>query len=311
MKSNIEKPKTMKPNNKKPKAMKTNFIKHALASIGILLAIGATTPSYGSLASEVVKRVIRAGGHVVDDASQIAAKEAVKKGIAKYGDEVAEMTESGGFGLVEAAVTHGDDVWRLAKIGPEMPRALAGRTESLLKVAKQWGDDAARIEARAPGCGEALGATAPKKWLTKLAADASPTDLQRIASFAVHQTPRETVAMVKIWSRSGSRAIQLMTPARIASFGFAGALLVSAWQAPEAALGLAEASLTGFLGPLITVCSWVIVLVVLTYLRKPLLWLTQRAVSLAKSIWRNVRHPNQEPLKQLSCNEAPESHHLN
>jgi hypothetical protein len=267
-------------------------MKRSLRPFAIILAMGIAFPLQGSVVSEVIERVIRAGGHVVDDAGRIAAKEALERGMARYGDEVVDLTEQGGFGLAQAAVTHGDEVWRLARMGPEMPRALAARSESLLAIGNRWGDDAVRIEARAPGCGDVLGTTVSKKWRSQLARDASASDIQRIAAFAAHQTPKETEAMLKIWGRSGTRALQFMTPARIASLGFAGALLVTSWKAPEALLGLAEVTLTGLLGPLMMVCSWVIVLAVLIYLRKPLLWLVRRTARLAKSVWSAVRRPD-------------------
>jgi len=275
--------------------MKTNLIKQAFTSFGILIISGTMNPLWGSVVSEVVERVIRAGGHVVDDAGRVAAKEAVERGMARYGDEVVELTERGGFGLAQAAAAHGDEVWRLAKIGPEMPRALASRSEALLGIGRRWGDDAVQIEARAPGCGEVLAGSVPKKWLPQLATDASPSDIQRIAAFAAHRTPKETEAMIKIWSRSDGRVLQFMTPARIASLGFVGALLVISWKAPEALLGLAEVALTGLLGPLMMVCSWILVLLVLIYLRKPLLWMVRRTSRLAKSVWSAIRRPEITP----------------
>lgn len=268
-------------------------MKRTLTLLGVTLAMGIAFPLQGSVVSEVIERVIRAGGHVVDDAGRIAAKEALERGVSRYGDEVIELTERGGFGLAQAAVTHGDEVWRLAKMGPDMPRALATRSDALLDIGRRWGDDAVRIEARAPGCGEALASNVSRKWLSQLATEASPSDVQRIAAFAAHQSPKETEAMLKIWGRSGSRALQFMTPARIASLGLAGALVATAWQAPESLLGLAEVALTGLLGPLVTVCSWLIVLAVLIYLRKPLLWLVRRAARLTKSVWVTARRPDQ------------------
>jgi hypothetical protein len=260
---------------------------------GITLAMGTAFPLQGSVVSEIIERVIRAGGHVVDDAGRIAAKDALERGVARYGNEVIDLTERGGFGLAQAAVNHGDEVWRLAKLGPEMPRALAARAEALVDIGRRCGDDAVRIEARAPSCGEALASNVSRKWLSQLATEASPSDVQRIAAFAVHQSPNETEALLRVWRKSGSRALQFMTPARIASLGFAGALVATAWQAPESLLGLTEVALTGFLGPLVTVCSWLIVLAVLIYLRKPLLWLVWRAARLTKSVWITARRPDQ------------------
>ena len=82
--------------------------------------------------------------------------------------------------------------------------------------------------------------------------------------------------------------LQYLTPVRIASLGFAGALITAAWGAPEAMIGLAEVALKGFLGPLVTICSWLLALLVFTYLRSPLLWLATRSVKLGRAMWRNI-----------------------
>lgn len=247
-------------------------------------------PLQGGVAGEVIERLIHIGGHTVDDAGRIAARDALENGVAKYGAEVVELAERGGFGLAEAAARNGDDVWRLANLCPEAPRALAARAESLLSVARRWGDDAVRLEVRAPVCGEALASSLSKRSLAKLANKASVPEIQRFAAMAAHGSPRELEAAVTVWNRSGGRVLQHLTPARIASLGFAGALVTAAWGAPEAMIGLAEVALKGFLGPLVTIGSWLLVLLVLTYLRKPVLWLARRSASLGGALWRIVRH---------------------
>ncbi len=280
--------------------MKTSFpLHHPLAILSRGLRLGTyvcatvvttllVSPLQGGIAGEIIERLIRIGGHTVDDAGRIAAREALEKGLAKYGDEVVELTERGGFGLAESAARHGDDVWRLARLSPEAPRALAGRAESLLAIASRSGDDAVKLEIRAPACGEVLAGSLSKRSLAKLADKASVPEIQRFAAMAAHGSPRELEAAVAVWNRSGGRVLKYLTPARIASLGFAGALVTAAWGAPEAMMGLTEVALKGFLGPLVTICSWMLVLLVLTYLRGPLLWLAKRTANLGPAMLRSI-----------------------
>lgn len=266
----------------------------------IVLETFSVNSLQAGVASEITERVIRLGGHTVDDSGRIAARNAVESGIARFGEEVAVLTELGGYGLADAAARHGDEVWRLARLSPEAPRALACRAESLIGVANRWGDEAVRLEVLSPACGEMLAGSLTKKTLSNLAANATVPEIQRFATLAAHVPSRELEATVTIWNRTGSRVLQYLTPARIASLGFAGALITASWRAPEAAIGLAEISLKGFLGPLVTICSWLLVLVILTYLRKPLVWLVGRGVNLCHELWRAIgKKGGSQPLPKI------------
>ena len=278
-----------------PLAMLCRGLRLGTIVCGMILTGPMASPLQGGVAGEIIERLIRIGGHTVDDAGRIAAREALEKGLLKYGDEVVELTERGGFGLAEAAALHGDDVWRLARLCPEAPRALAGRAESLLAVASRWGDDAVRLEVRAPACGEVLASSLSKRSLAKLADKASVPEIQRFAAMAAHGSPQELEAAVSVWNRAGGQVLQYLTPARIASLGFAGALITAAWSAPKAMIGLTEVALKGFLGPLVTISSWLLVLVVLTYLRTPLLWLVRRSMNLGRVLWQTARHSHPAP----------------
>lgn len=261
------------------------------ALIVLFILLASSIAATAGLASEVIERVIRSSGRMVDDAVRVAGKEAVEKGIAKYGDEVARITESGGFGIAEAAAKHGDEVWRLARIDSDISRAMAHRADDLLGIGRRWGDDAAIIEARAPGCGNALAKNLPPQELAHLVGKASPEELQRLAIIASHRPANEAKAVTAFWGNSGGRALNYLTPARIAALGLSVAMITAAVQAPESIISLVKVALTGFLGPVMTVCSWIIVLVVLIYLRKPLLWLVRRIARLAKSVWSAAPNP--------------------
>jgi len=261
----------------------------------LLLATGyllASTPDLkASLAGEVVERLVKASGHFVDDASKLAAREAIEKAALKYGDEVIETVERGGFGLAEAAVRHGDDVWRFAKLTPDAPRMLAARAEPILTIGKRWGDDAARIEMKAPACAEALAGKLPAKRLAEIAEAATPREIQRLAALATHRLPREVEAAMTLWKRSNGKVLEHLTPARIAAYGFSMAAVIAACSAPEAFIGLVQAALTGLLGPLVGVCGWLLVVAFIIIARRPILRLLRGFSGVATRLCRLAVKP--------------------
>jgi hypothetical protein len=235
-----------------------------------------------SVAGEVVERLARMSGHFTDDAGRISAREAMEVAMAKHGKEVVEMAERGGFGLAEAAVRHGDDVWRLAKLSAEAPSAIAARGESIMVIARRLGDDAALLEIKAPACGAVLAGRLPAAALNEIANRAAPHEISRMAAMALHQSPAELNAAFSIWKRGGGRALEFLTPGRIAASGFAMAAIIAAWHAPDALIPIIGVALNGLLGPIFAFASWALLLATLIFLQQPLLWLVCRGAALVK-----------------------------
>jgi len=260
-----------------------------LLTAGYLLA--SSPELQASLAGEVVESLVKTGGRFVDDASKLAARKAIETAALKYGDEVIETLERGGFGLAEAAVRHGDDVWRFARLTPDAPRMLAARAEPILAIGKRWGDDAARIEMKAPACAEALAGKLPAKRLGEIAEAATPREIQRLAALATHRSPRELEVAMTLWKRSNGKVLEHLTPARIAAYGFSMAAVIAACSAPEAFIGLVQAALTGLLGPLVSICGWLLVFAFIIIARKPIKKLLRRFVGVLTRLWRMAVKP--------------------
>jgi hypothetical protein len=245
-----------------------------------LLAIACFMPVVlrASFTSEVIERMANLSGHFIDDAGRAAAREGLEAGLKRYGDEAVQLAEKGGLGLPQAAARHGDEVWRLARLSPEAPRALAARAEPLLQIGRKFGDDAVMLEIKAPGTAELLASRLPSAQLSGLAGRATETELKQMAALAMHASPHQFATATTICQRGGGRALEWLTPARIATGGFATALVIAAWRAPESLPPMIESALQGLLGPTMLVASWLLVLVVLVYLYRPLVWLVRRAL---------------------------------
>ena len=262
-----------------------------LPSLILTLALLAINPLNlnASAVGEVVERLARQSGHFVDDAGRVAAREAMEVAVRKHGAEVVEMAERGGFGLAEAASRHGDEVWKLARLCPESPAALGARAESIMAITRRWGEKAALVEIKVPGCGELLAGRLSKSALHELAEKGTAHEISRMSALALHQSPAEVHAALSIWKRGGAHALEFLTPSRIAASGFAVAVILAAYHAPDAIIGIADTALRGLLGPVLTVTSWALCVVILVLLRRPVLWLVRRAASLARQAWKSIQ----------------------
>ncbi len=233
--------------------------------------------SDASIRSEAVETTIKAIGHSLPDAGKVALRKSLKEASLKYGDDVFKAAQRGGVDFVEAATRHGDDIWRLAKLSPKAPKALAAHPEELVRLSRKFGDDAVRLEIKAPGCGEILAKKLPKKAMREVAEKAGPSEVKRLAAMAIHGKPSELKATYNIWKSSkSSRFLKVFTPARIAASGLAVALVTATLQAPEATTAVAKELLTGVLGPVMAISSWLLVLGLLILLRTPVFWLIKK-----------------------------------
>ena len=110
-------------------------------------AAAATTAA--EIAVETSERLGKLWGH----APAKGATEALEAAIKVEGQAALRAAEHGGVALSEAAARHGGEVFTFATRVPEATAALARNAETLLPLARRFGDDVLRIEARAPGLG--------------------------------------------------------------------------------------------------------------------------------------------------------------
>jgi hypothetical protein len=282
----------------KEEAKETMTMKsHPIANFGFALvlavcALAPVQPLRASLAGKVIESLAKLAGRYGDDAAKLAAREALEKATAKYGDEVIELAERGGFGLAEAGAKYGDDVWRLAKLAPDAPRALAARAETLVPLARRYGDDALRAELKAPGCGEILATTLKPGSMRLVAKKASQQEVKRFAALSKHCSPEEVELAVKAWRKSGPKVLEILTPKRIAAAGGVAALLYGASKVPEM---IPEKLPNPFLPDLsepirrtLQGLGAIAAGACLYFFRKPLFWLLRATFRCAGLLWRGL-----------------------
>jgi len=112
-------------------------------------ANAAAVSTAAEMSAEAFERLGRIWGRVPAK----GASEALEAAIKVEGQAAVRAVEHGGVALSEAAARQGGEVFTCAARVPEAAAALARNAETLLPLARRFGDDVLRIEARAPGFG--------------------------------------------------------------------------------------------------------------------------------------------------------------
>jgi hypothetical protein len=118
-----------------------------LLGTGVPGAHAAVLKSAAELAAETFERLGKLWGRVPAK----GAAEALEAAIKIQGEAAVRAAEHGGLALAETAARHGGEVFSFAAKVPEASAAIAAHAETLLPLARRFGDDILRIEARAPG----------------------------------------------------------------------------------------------------------------------------------------------------------------
>ena len=248
-----------------------------LAAVTLFLTLpvaevrAAAVNSAAELATETFERLGKLWGRVPVK----GAAEALEAAIKLEGAAAVRAAEHGGPGLAAAAARHGGEVFSCAVRVPEAGVALATSAETLLPLARRFGDDVLRIEARAPG----LGAEAAQMFganpghLADLAKLEGNT-LQKTLGFARHcpdAAARE--AILKMAKRQGGGFLDRLSPRIAREGGFkmyhlalaalAGAILS---HAPGNVVDVVTGIGGGVFGWAVAVIGWAVGLVLATWL---------------------------------------------
>jgi hypothetical protein len=263
----------------------------ALPFLASLVLWMQSVPSKASVASEALERLVQVSGKTLEPLAHVEARKTLEAGLARYGEGALVAAQKGGLDLVEAAASHGGEVWKLARLCEGAPEALAARPEKILYAASKWGEDAARLEIKAPGCGEILAQRLGALELEKIAAEGTPAAIKRLAVLAAHGSPEEVRLAAGLWGGGSTGILERLSPARVAAVGFSTAAIIAAFQTPKEALHFLESALTSTLGATLTVVSWGLLLFFLALLCLPLVWAARRRLRRANARGKGLPAP--------------------
>jgi len=105
-------------------------------------------------ADDIIANLYRLGGRNADRLAQ-ATRQAdlrmVENALRQHGPNARAAFDNGGYAILQAGRRHGDEAISLAARNPEAARLVATRPAESLRIARNFGDDALRLENRVPG----------------------------------------------------------------------------------------------------------------------------------------------------------------
>lgn len=138
----------------------SNMKTHSIFIFAFLLGLIAGDSVYGQAtvltrqADEIIMHLYRMGGRNTDRLAQ-ATRQAdvrmVENALLHYGPSARTAFDNGGYAILQAGRRHGDEVIYLAARNPDAARLVASNPQESLRIARNFGDDALRLENRVPG----------------------------------------------------------------------------------------------------------------------------------------------------------------
>jgi hypothetical protein len=179
---------------------------HTLLFAVFALIASPLIASRASLADNLLAKLYReAGVKFVDDALRAADLALVDKAVARYGSKATQAFEEAGYGLLQAARSHGPETVELAARVPGSARYIAAYSDEALKLARQFGDEAIAVQIRTDGL------------LTRRAGLLGKADIRTLAEMPVDQA--KTLAKHLELVDSPETAAQLMVVYRKSGIG--------------------------------------------------------------------------------------------
>ena len=254
----------------------------------------AAMNSAAEMAAEAFERLGKLWGRVPAK----GATEALEAAIKVQGEVAIRAAEHGGLALAETAVRHGGEVFSFAARVPEASAAIAAHGETLLPLARRFGDDILRIEARAPGLaadaahlfGENAGHLAD---LAKM----ERSVLQKTLVYAQHAPDAAArAALLKLAKRQGEGFLSRLLPETVRGGLKMRHLLVAALvgaifsHTPGQVVGVIGSMLTGLFGWFFAIVGWGLAATLLLWIACKL-----RLFSRIRIEWRRWKHAGRTP----------------
>ena len=199
----------------------------------LINAVSAVLPLIPQMSNaSVVKPVVEAIEQLAKLAGRApatGAAEALEIAWRANGKAAIEAAGRGGLGLTEAAARHGDDVMKMAVRVPEAATVLAARAGKVLPLARGFGDDVLRIEARAPGLADDAARIFPSTGDLRRLAALPENELRGVISYASHASdPAVARALLAAVEKQGGSVLTKLKPGQILAGGLSMAMVVAA-----------------------------------------------------------------------------------
>src|SRR5690606_22998927 len=141
---------------------------------------------------------------------------AMERAFLAHGQDALEIIRHQGLGLAESTARHGDEIMSLAVRVPESAPLFVHRAEELLPLARRYGDDFLRLEARIPGLGEDAFRLYQRPGEISRVLQLPPEQAKQLISYASHaRDPHASSALLRAVEEKGPTVLERLDPRKI------------------------------------------------------------------------------------------------
>jgi len=206
-------------------AMTTQPFLITVIAVTLTLTFQISCASVVKPVAEAIEQLSKLAGR----APATGAAEALEIAWRANGKAALEAAKRGGLGLTEAAARHGDDVMKMAVRVPESAAVLAARADKVLPLARKFGDDILRIEAKAPGLADDAARIFPAAGDLRRLVALPEDELRGVISFASHASDSAAArTLLAAVENQGGSVLTKLKPGQILAGGLSTAMVIAA-----------------------------------------------------------------------------------
>ncbi|MCI5778724.1 MAG: hypothetical protein MR051_02735 [Lentisphaeria bacterium] len=199
----------------------------------LIPAIGASAAPVDRAVREAVEAAAKISRRPLSPVSRCAARTALSRAAATYGDDALKLTRHGGLEALEQGARHGAEFWKLARhADARAMRSLALHADELLPLVRRVGPEFLALESKVPGLAArtvaAFGDDAARA-LSRAPAD----DISRLLGLSRKADSAETRKLLgDLYLRSGHRTefLRAFDWKRIMAGGLSAAAVTAAYK---------------------------------------------------------------------------------
>lgn len=199
-----------------------------MKKISILIILILFTSGFKNYIDDLFIMSLKNSPKYYDDTAINILKKNFNNAVKKYGYDGIRVFNSNGISITETAVKYGNDVWDICIRNPQYSKLLLSKTDDLLPLVRQYGDDILKLESKSAGISkkviENFGANN-----IKYIAGKNSDEILKLVSYANRTDKSSTKELLlKKFTENGSSFFNNIDSKKVLTYGLTASMIIAA-----------------------------------------------------------------------------------
>ncbi|MBV5330755.1 MAG: hypothetical protein JZU65_24500 [Chlorobium sp.] len=176
----------------------------------------------------------KVSGKNLSTVARQSAREQLMNAAVRHGDSVVPALRKGGLELLEAAGSHGDEIWKFASAVPEASRALAMKPDVYLPLCRKYGEDILLIEAKSFSSGPRIAELFGENGVRIFAKKVPTEQINKLTALAAKADSQDTRnLLLEGWEKTKGAILEHLDVKHILAYGLSATMVTSGWKVSD------------------------------------------------------------------------------